>query len=230
MTTPTLGNSIDFAAADTEKHVQFLLDLSTSMRGGGKLASLNTALQACTCALVELQQAHPTRIIKVRRYGFPPGSWIDPEPIPVSEFTPSDLTIKESGTPIAKAVRDLVAYLNSKSGEGQLSPAALLVSDGQPTDDFHAEIEKAKENPAFFKADRMAIAIGADADEECLKKFLSPNAPLLRADNADQLVKQMVMASRMLATGQPSAIAGKPESMPEFDGGGNDLGWSIDWA
>ena len=49
----------------------------------------------------------------------------------------------------------------------------VLISDGQPTDDFTSGLQALMNEPWGRKAVRIAIAIGEDADQEVLKKFIA---------------------------------------------------------
>ena len=58
-----------------------------------------------------------------------------------------------------------------------LPPVLVLVSDGQPTDDFQGGLRELLGKPWGGKAIRMAIAIGRDADQEVLQKFINHSFP-----------------------------------------------------
>lgn len=77
-----------------------------------------------------------------------------------------------------------------------LPPVLVLLSDGQPTDDFSSGLHALMEQPWGIKAVRIAIAIGSDADIEVLQKFIghSELRPL-HANNPEALVRQIKWAS-----------------------------------
>ena len=54
-----------------------------------------------------------------------------------------------------------------------LPPVLVLLSDGQPTDDFEKGLRALMAQPWAKKAVRIAIAIGQDADEDVLQKFIA---------------------------------------------------------
>jgi hypothetical protein len=58
--------------------------------------------------------------------------------------------------------------------ERALPPVLVLISDGQPTDDFEAGLERLLRQPWAQKAVRLAIAVGHDADQEVLQQFIGP--------------------------------------------------------
>ncbi len=77
-----------------------------------------------------------------------------------------------------------------------LPPVLVLVSDGQPTDDFNEGLRDLMEQPWGKKAVRIAISIGTDADDEVLQKFIG-HAELkpLQANSPEALVKYIKWVS-----------------------------------
>ena len=55
-----------------------------------------------------------------------------------------------------------------------LPPVLVLISDGAPTDDYDAGLAVLLRQPWARKAVRLAVAIGHDADEDDLQKFIGP--------------------------------------------------------
>jgi uncharacterized protein YegL len=71
-----------------------------------------------------------------------------------------------------------------------LPPVLVLISDGQPTDDFETHLASLMNLPWAKKAVRIGIAIGEDADLSVLEKFIAnPELKPLQANNAEQLVR-----------------------------------------
>jgi uncharacterized protein YegL len=71
-----------------------------------------------------------------------------------------------------------------------LPPVLVLISDGQPTDDFAGGLLALMNEPWGRKAVRIAIAIGEDADQEVLKRFIgNPELRPLQANNPEALIK-----------------------------------------
>jgi uncharacterized protein YegL len=77
-----------------------------------------------------------------------------------------------------------------------LPPVLVLLSDGQPTDDFASGLRALMDQPWGKKAVRIAIALGEDADHEVLQKFIGhPELKPLQANNPEALVKLIKWAS-----------------------------------
>ncbi|MFN6499109.1 MAG: hypothetical protein RMX65_019215 [Nostoc sp. DedQUE01] len=77
-----------------------------------------------------------------------------------------------------------------------LPPVLVLISDGQPTDDFASGLKALMAQPWGKKAVRIAIAIGKDAELDVLQDFIG-NLEIkpLQANNPDALVKYIKWAS-----------------------------------
>src|SRR5438874_1410085 len=83
--------------------------------------------------------------------------------------------------------------------ERALPPVLVLISDGQPTDDFQSGLTALMRQPWGIKAVRIAIAIGEDADLSVLEAFVG-NRELkpLQAHNAEVLVQYIRWVSTVV--------------------------------
>ena len=100
--------------------------------------------------------------------------------------------------------------------ERALPPVLVLISDGQPTDDFEAGLARLMQEPWAHKAVRLAIALGHDADLEVLQQFIGPSdghqlgrsaRRPLQASNATTLAQYIQWASTAVvgAASMPSS-------------------------
>ena len=97
-----------------------------------------------------------------------------------------------------------------------LPPVLVLISDGQPTDDFNKGLQALMNEPWGKKAVRIAIAIGEDADTEVLQKFIGhPELKPLQANNPEALVRSHQMGVHRRA---------EIRLLPGQSGGGRDPG------
>jgi len=77
-----------------------------------------------------------------------------------------------------------------------LPPVLVMISDGQPTDDFERGLKTLMAQPWGKKAVRIAIAIGKDAELDVLQKFIGhPEIKPLQANNPEALTKYIKWAS-----------------------------------
>ena len=63
-------------------------------------------------------------------------------------------------------------------------PVLVLVSDGQPNDDWESALDALLQSDRASKADRFALAIGPDADRAMLAKFTGDREKVLDASGA----------------------------------------------
>src|SRR4051812_32357604 len=94
------------------------------------------------------------------------------------------------GTPLGTAFKMAKAMIEDKDvvPSRAYRPTVVLVSDGMPTDDWEEPLQAFISDGRSAKCDRIAMAIGADADEMVLGKFIEgTNNSLFYAENAKQL-------------------------------------------
>jgi uncharacterized protein YegL len=66
----------------------------------------------------------------------------------------------------------------------------VLVSDGQPNDEWEKPLAALLASNRGSRADRFALAIGEDADPAMLARFVNdPSRPVLRTSDARQVIK-----------------------------------------
>lgn len=94
------------------------------------------------------------------------------------------------GTPLGTAFKMAKAMIEDKDAVPSRAyrPTVVLVSDGRPGDNWEQPLDDFIGEGRSSKCDRMALAIGADADEGVLGKFIEgTNNRLFYAENAKQL-------------------------------------------
>lgn len=177
-------------------HMFFVLDCSGSMEGEN-IRSLNYALRSAIPEMRKAAESNPEIEVLVRAVRFADhATWHIARPTPVHELEWDDVTAK-GHTKMGAALTLVAEQLAPSALPGpQLRPIIILVSDGHPTDDFASGLRALDASPYGAKAVRIAIAIGSDADQGALKKFMGKSEhPLLYADNAGEIVDQLRWAS-----------------------------------
>jgi uncharacterized protein YegL len=193
-------------------HFILIVDCSGSM-GGDKIASLNHAMAAAIPAMREAAADNAETQVMVRVLRFGNGAdWHVPEAVPVDQLVWTDLSA-EGETHMGTALLLAAAVLNPENMPGrQLPPVIVLVSDGQPTDDFAGGLAALLASPYGKKSVRIAVAIGSDADTDVLDAFIAhPEFKVLHAHNAQELTNRI-----RWATTAPVKTASSPLTM---DGG-----------
>ena len=188
-------------------HFIYLCDCSGSMAAQGKMQALNQAIRQSLPGMAEVARQNPEARVLVRAVRFADrAEWHLAEPTPVQQLQWRDL---EAGgiTAMGEALELVAGALQSPPMEERaLPPVLVLISDGQPTDDFDAGLARLMREPWAQKAVRLAIAMGHDADLEVLQQFIgpepgggqghgkSPRRPL-QASNATTLAQYIQWAS-----------------------------------
>lgn len=175
----------------------WICDCSGSMSVDGKIQALNNAIRQTLPLMQKAAEENPNVTAFVRVLKFSDGAqWLISQPTPVEDFQWQDLNA-EGVTDMGKALSMVAEQLKiPPMTDREFPPVLVMISDGQPTDDFSSGLKKLMEQPWGKKAVRVAIAIGQDADYEILQKFIG-NSELkpLPANNPDQLINRIKWVS-----------------------------------
>src|ERR1700730_7669502 len=186
-------------------HFIWILDTSSSMHGS-KIQSLNFAIKEAIKPMQQTAADNPNAQVLVRAVTFSTGArWHLTTPTPVANFQWTDVTA--SGvTDMGKALRLVAEQLKiPPMSDRALPPVLVLISDGQPTDDFGTGLKELMAQPWAKRAVRLAIAVGHDADKGVLSKFIGHSElKPLEANNSSALVDYIKWASTAVLNGAPS--------------------------
>jgi uncharacterized protein YegL len=185
------------ALASRPLHFIWIADCSGSMGVDGKIQALNNAIREAVPHMQQVAAENPNAQVLVRAITFSNGArWHIAQQVPIAEFRWQDL--KAGGTTdLGKALTMLAGQLDPEVMPPRaLPPVLVLISDGQPTDNFDQGLRALFDQPWGKKAVRIAIAIGEDADHDTLQKFIGhPEFKPLQANNAETLVRYIRWAS-----------------------------------
>ena len=175
-------------------HLVIAVDCSGSMQGD-KIASLNHAMRSAAPAMQEAASDNFETDVLVRVLRFSDGAHWHLGSVSVDTFEWQDVTA-DGTTDMGRALHLIADQLTPAALPGrQLPPVIVLVTDGQPTDDFNAGLKALLASPYGSKSLRVAIAIGSDADR-VLQRFIGhPEFKPLLANNAQDLVKRIKWAT-----------------------------------
>ncbi len=187
----------------------WLVDCSGSMQGK-KIESVNFAIRECIKPMREVADENPNAQILVRVVRFADAAqWHVAQPTDIHEFEWTDLTAR-GVTDMGQALCEVARALDVKNMPDRgLPPVLVLLSDGQPTDDFRGGLKALLDQPWGKKAVRIAVAIGEqDADLEVLGQFIgNPEVKPLIANTAPELARLIKWASTV-----PLKAASNPAS------------------
>ena len=194
-------------------HFIWLCDCSGSM-SNGKIEVLNRAIRESLPEMKRVANDNPNANVLVRAIKFSDSAqWHVPTETPVNSFNWTDLTAGGL-TDMGKALFLVAEQLKMPPmTDRALPPVLVLISDGQPTDDFGSGLRALMNEPWGKRAVRIAIAVGQDADKDTLQKFIDhPELRPLEANNAETLVRYIKWASTAVlkAASSPASQIGTP--------------------
>lgn len=166
--------------------VILLLDTSSSM-SGEKIVSLNQAAREMLATFSK--DGSQDLFITAAVITFGGVAALHTPPTAADQVNWKDLNT-DGGTPMGEAFALAKQLIEDKAKipSRAYRPTVVLVSDGQPTDDWQKPLQAFVKEGRSSKCDRMAMAIGSDADESVLSNFIQGTShPLYRAANAGQI-------------------------------------------
>jgi uncharacterized protein YegL len=152
--------------------VFLLADVSGSMGADGKINALNQSVREMIATFAREENLPAAIQVCIITFG---GEARLHTPLqPAARVTWRDMRA-DGGTPMGRAM-EMAAELLENPGlvpSNAYCPTVVLVSDGQPTDNWRPGLERLTSQGRARKADRIALAIGADADEDMMVQFLN---------------------------------------------------------
>jgi uncharacterized protein YegL len=192
----------------------WVLDVSGSM-AGEKIGQLNYAIREALPAMKDTADENPEAAVEVKVLTFGSGfKWLTPSPVPLDAFTWTDVPaggITDLGAALSALATELAVANMPERG---LPPVVVLLTDGQPTDDFEGGLSKFMAEPWAQRAVRIGIAVGTDADRDVIRKFIAtPEIEPLDANNSAALTQYIKWVSTtVLKAASTPPSGGKPLS------------------
>lgn len=184
--TPNMTSLKSFAISTPRPlPVIVLADTSGSMGENGKIEALNAALKEMIATFSKESRLRAEIQVGLITFG---GKAETHLPL-ASAHKVTGLTelMANGATPMGEAFDFARQLLEDKDliPSRAYRPVLLLLSDGQPTDDWEAPLKALCQSERGQKATRLAMAIGSDADEAMLRDFANDiEAPIFKAHNA----------------------------------------------
>ncbi|MDR1639549.1 MAG: VWA domain-containing protein [Clostridiales bacterium] len=172
----------------------FVIETSANMIGD-KMRVVNEAIEEFVSDFQNLADNNPDVEMKITALQFNSGTeWLFP-PTPVDCFAWKGLEANGLAS-FGAAMTELDKKL-SRHDDGYMSaiagsmvPVIILMSGGEPTDDYEGPLEVIKQNMWFVYSIKIAIAIGDDANKSVLQKFTGSAETVMEIHNT-QFLKNM---------------------------------------
>ncbi len=221
---PEMSKLKEFTASTARPlPVLLLADISGSMRTNGKIDALNDAVQEMLETFSAEDDTRAEIHVSVVTFG-QAGAEVHQPLMPASKVQWARMTAA-GGTPMGAAFKLATGMIEDRAQipSRAYRPTIILVSDGQPTDEWQGPLKRLLESGRASKAARFAMGIGDDADAAMLGAFLAtPEARVYRAHEARQ-IKQffrwvtMSVTQRSRSATPDSITAVEPTDLDDFD-------------
>ena len=184
--------------------VVLLLDTSSSMNAGGeqtKITELDSAVREMIKDFAHEEQLEKEIQVSVITFGY------DGVQLALPYTNASKVQMKkleaQGNTPMGTALRMAKDMIEDKETTPSRAyrPLVILCSDGAPNDDWEVPMDNFIKEGRSAKCDRMAMAIGSDANEAVLKRFIEGTEnPLFYAKDASTMHKFFKFVTMSVAT------------------------------
>lgn len=201
--------------------VIILADISGSMSINGKIETLNRAIAEMIASFAREEDVRAEIHVAVITFGGEEAK-VHQRLLPADKIQWIDMEAV-GRTPMGAAF-DLVTRMvedRNQIASRDYHPTLILVSDGQPNDDWKNALDHLLNSTRASKALRMSMGIGDDADTETLLAFLAGQDPNLffRADETSQIRKFFRYVTMTMTTRSKSVAPDKEPiiDIDEFD-------------
>ena len=189
--------------------------------GGKRIESLNFFIRNTLPHLKEDAAENPNAEVLISAVKFSSGaSWHMGSPVPIEQFQWDDLEAN-GATDMGKALQLVAEQLDqAKIPQRALPPVLVLISGSKPTDDVNVGLRALMDQPWGRKAERVAVAVGDDADLTVLQRFIGhPELEPLQANNAESLVRFIKWVSTREEIAMKWVSTRGEIAMPKLPGG-----------
>jgi len=200
-----------------------LADVSGSMSANGKIDALNDAIQSMIESFAA--EDHSRAEIHVAVIAFGKGGARLHQPLLPAAQIKWERVGAAGNTPMGAAF-DLVVKMvedHAQIPSRAYRPTVVLVSDGQPTDEWREPLQRLLASDRASKASRFVLGIGDDADPAMLAEFLAdPSARVYSAHEARQIKNffrwvTMSVTQRTRSVNPNSVVVVDPTALDDYD-------------
>ncbi|MCH5212350.1 MAG: VWA domain-containing protein [Oscillospiraceae bacterium] len=180
----------------------YVVDTSGSMQIDSRIGKVNSAIENVMNKLEEISDSNEDAEIRVAILEFSTGAhWVTPVPVSPSEYM--HVPLQAGGvTDLGAACKALDDKLHRDNGfldvsSGTYPPIILLMSDGEPNDNWQKPLADLKQNGWFKRAIKIAFAIADEASNDVLAEFVGSREAIIHVNDMTSLEKFIVKASEI---------------------------------
>lgn len=210
------GNNIEEVAARTMA-LFYLFDKSGSMFGT-KIGQVNNAMKDIPKIIKEVADGAPNANIVVAAAFSSDVEWITSKPQTPEEFINSWKDMKAEGlTSLGAMLKSLNEKMSRKEflGDnpmGYLAPGVIILSDGEPTDDWETPLKELRKNNWFKNAIKVAFAVGDDANKDVLAEICGTKEAVVSIDDPEKIRQYIKFVTATVSkTGTTSSTGKDPQ-------------------
>ena len=234
-----------------------LIDSSGSMSINGNMGKVNGAIEEMIPLLRDISDEQSDAEIKLAVLEFSSGcKWAtgNAGPVSLDDFDWNDM-VAGGLTDMGAAFRELESKLSRNAfmnnAAGNYAPVIILLSDGEPTDDYQSGLKVLQHNNWFRHAVRIAVSVENSADD-VLTEFTGSSETVLKYDGEKTDLKKLLtrlavvsstIQSRSQGVEVPDISTPKTNEDPGaqtakeiidivkeyYDTDGGDPVWDIEW-
>lgn len=186
------GDNIEEVATRTMA-LFYLFDTSGSM-SGTKIGQVNYAMKDIPKIIMDVADGAPNANIVVAAASFDSDvKWLTPQPQSPEDFMNTWHDMSAGGlTSLGAALSSLNEKMSRKSflGDnpmGYLAPGVIILSDGEPTDNWKNPLSELKKNNWFKNAIKIAFAVGDDANKQVLGEVCGSSEAVISIQDPDKI-------------------------------------------
>lgn len=192
----------------------YLFDTSGSM-SGTKIGQVNYAMKDIPKIIMDIADGAANANIVVAAATFDSQvNWITPKPQSPEEFVNTWHDLNASGlTSLGAALQSLNEKMSRKAflGEnpmGYLAPGIIILTDGEPTDEWQKPLAELKKNNWFKNAIKIAFAVGDDANRQVLAEVCGTPEAVVSIDDPEKIRQYIKFVTASVSkTGTTSSSA-----------------------
>ena len=192
----------------------YLFDTSGSM-SGTKIGQVNYAMKDIPKIIADVAESAANANIVVAAATFDSQvTWITPQPQTPEEFMNTWHDLQAGGlTSLGGALKSLNEKMSRKAflGDnpmGYLAPGIIILTDGEPTDEWQKPLEELKKNNWFKNAIKIAFAVGDDANKQVLSEVCGSPEAVVSIDDPEKIRQYIKFVTASVSkTGTTSAAA-----------------------